>query len=98
MKPINVGLLGMSIFTLLPIGILQLRAAIDHGYWYARSAEFMQQPIIDMLVWMRVPGDVIFSVGVCLLVLFLLPPTAAAAGMIGTSEIIAEQNVQADRD
>ena len=35
---------------------------------------------------------------VCLLVLFLLPPTAAAAGMIGTSEVIAEQNVQADRD
>nr|WP_298166295.1 PA2779 family protein [uncultured Pseudomonas sp.] len=33
----------------------------------------------------------------CLLMLFLLPPTAAAS-MIGTSEVIAEQNVQADRD
>ena len=38
-------------------------AAIEHGYWYARSAEFMQQPIIELLVWMRVPGDTIFSVG-----------------------------------
>lgn len=33
----------------------------------------------------------------CLLVLFLLPPTAAAE-MIGTGEVIAEQSVQADRD
>jgi uncharacterized protein involved in response to NO len=33
-------------------------AAIEHGYWYARSAEFMQQPIVDLLVWMRVvPAD-----------------------------------------
>ena len=42
---------------------MQLLAAIDHGYWYARSAEFMQQPIVELLVWMRVPGDTIFSVG-----------------------------------
>jgi nitric oxide reductase subunit B len=23
----------------------------------------MQQPIVDLLVWMRVPGDVVFSIG-----------------------------------
>lgn len=33
----------------------------------------------------------------CLLMLFLLPPTAAAS-MIGTSEVIAERSAQADRD
>ena len=60
---LNIGLVGMALFTLLPIGVLQLIAAIEHGYWYARSADFMQQPIIEMLVWMRVPGDTIFSIG-----------------------------------
>ena len=60
---LNIGLVGMALFTLLPIGVLQLVAAIDHGYWFARSADFMQQPVIEMLVWMRVPGDTIFSVG-----------------------------------
>ena len=68
----NVGLAGMALFTLLPIGVLQLTAAIDHGYWYARSAEFMQKPLIQMLVWMRVPGDVIFSVGALSLAWFVL--------------------------
>jgi nitric oxide reductase subunit B len=68
---LNVGLLGMSIFTLLPIGILQLRAAIEHGYWFARSADFMQRPIIELLVWLRVPGDVIFSVGAVSLAWFV---------------------------
>ena len=46
----------MALLTLLPLGTLQLLAAIEHGYWYARSAEFMQQPIVELLVWMRVPG------------------------------------------
>jgi nitric oxide reductase subunit B len=60
---LNIGLALMGLLTLLPLGTLQLLAAIDHGYWYARSAEFMQQPIVDLLVWMRMPGDIIFSIG-----------------------------------
>ena len=59
----NIGLVGMSLMTLLPLGVMQLVAAIENGYWYARSAEFMQQPVVDLLVWMRVPGDIIFSIG-----------------------------------
>ena len=60
---LNIGLSLMALLTLLPLGIMQLLAAIEHGYAYARSAEFMQRPIVEMLVWMRVPGDTIFSVG-----------------------------------
>ena len=51
---------------------IQLTAAIDHGYWYARSADLMQKPIIQLLVWMRVPGDTIFSVGALALAWFVL--------------------------
>ncbi|MBB3274359.1 nitric-oxide reductase large subunit [Pseudoxanthomonas sp. OG2] len=68
---LNIGLAGMALFTLLPLGILQLNAALKHGYWYARSAEFMQQPIVDMLVWMRVPSDTLFSVGAFALAWFV---------------------------
>src|SRR3546814_108369 len=42
----NIGLALMAALTLLPLGTLQLMAAIDQGYWYARSAEFMQRPIV----------------------------------------------------
>jgi nitric oxide reductase subunit B len=62
----------MALLTLLPIGIIQLMGAIDQGYWYARSAELMQKPIIQMLVWMRVPGDTLFSVGAVSLAWFVL--------------------------
>jgi nitric oxide reductase subunit B len=68
---LNLGLAGMAAFTLLPLGILQLIASVDHGYWYARSAEFMQQPIVEMLVWMRVPADTLFSVGAVALAWFV---------------------------
>ncbi len=63
----NIGLSLMAALTLLPLGLLQLNAALENGYWFARSAEFMGQPIIDLLVWLRVPGDTIFSAGALLL-------------------------------
>jgi nitric oxide reductase subunit B len=66
----NIGLALMALLTLLPMGVLQLNAALEHGYWYARSADFMGQPLIEMLVWARVPGDTIFSVGALLLAWF----------------------------
>ena len=69
---LNIGLALMALLTLLPIGTLQLLAAIDHGYAYARSAEFMHQPLIELLVWMRIPGDAIFSIGAVALTWFVM--------------------------
>jgi nitric oxide reductase subunit B len=62
----------MALLTLLPIGIIQLGAAIEHGYWYARSADLMQSPAVQTLVWMRVPGDMIFSLGALSIAWFVL--------------------------
>ncbi|RYD16539.1 MAG: nitric-oxide reductase large subunit [Lysobacteraceae bacterium] len=69
---LNIGLGLMALLTLLPLGVLQLSAALEHGYWYARSAEFMGQPIVELLVWMRVPGDTIFATGALLFAWFVL--------------------------
>ncbi len=69
---LNIGLSLMALLTLLPMGILQLNAALQNGYWYARSAEFMGKPIFDLLVWMRVPGDTIFSIGALFLAWFVV--------------------------
>ncbi|WP_420467817.1 nitric-oxide reductase large subunit [Panacagrimonas sp.] len=69
---LNIGLVLMALLTLLPLGTMQLLAAIEHGYAYARSAEFMGQPIVEVLVWMRVPGDTIFSIGALALAWFVV--------------------------
>ncbi len=83
----NVGLALMALLTLLPMGLLQLNAALNNGYWYARSAEFMSQPLIELLVWMRVPGDTIFSLGALLLSWFVfrlwVPPRVARSAVAG---------------
>ncbi|HSF42961.1 MAG TPA: nitric-oxide reductase large subunit, partial [Thermoanaerobaculia bacterium] len=68
---LNIGLAAMALLSLAPVGFLQVQAAITNGFWYARSAEFLQQPLMQTLVWMRMPGDVIFSVGVGLLAIFV---------------------------
>ena len=69
---LNIGLALMGVLTLLPLGTMQLLAAIEHGYWYARSAEFMQKSIVELLIWMRMPGDIIFSIGALSLAWFVL--------------------------
>ncbi len=58
--------------SLLPIGVLQTKAAIEQGTWWARSADFMQTPLMDTLRWLRVPGDVLFAVGALLLAWFVV--------------------------
>jgi nitric oxide reductase subunit B len=68
---LNLGLAAMAVFSLLPLGLMQVYASVTEGFWYARSAEFLQQPLMQTLVWLRVPGDVIFSVGVGALALFV---------------------------
>ncbi|QRK09075.1 nitric-oxide reductase large subunit [Archangium violaceum] len=69
---INAGLVLMVVLSLLPIGVLQTKAAIEQGTWWARSAEFLQTPLMDTLRWLRVPGDVLFAVGALLLAWFVV--------------------------
>jgi nitric oxide reductase subunit B len=87
---LNIGLALMALLTLLPMGVLQLQAALENGYWYARSAEFMGKPIFDVLVWMRVPGDTLFSVGALLLTWFVfrlwVAPRTAPVAVAAASE------------
>jgi nitric oxide reductase subunit B len=68
---LNGGLLAMCVLSLLPVGLMQTWASVEHGYWYARSAEFMQTPIMQTFRWMRVPGDTVFFLGALALVVFV---------------------------
>ncbi len=69
---LNIGLALMSLLSLLPVGLLQAWASIQHGTWYARSAEFMQSGSMQTLRWMRVPGDIVFSIGAAAFAWFVL--------------------------
>ena len=69
---LNIGIAMMTLLSLLPQGILQAYASVEHGYAYARSAEFIHSPIMQALVWARVPGDVVFSVGVFAFAWFMI--------------------------
>jgi nitric oxide reductase subunit B len=69
---LNFGLIFMVILSMLPVGLLQAWASIEHGTWYARSAEFMQSGSMQTLRWMRVPGDILFAIGAALFAWFVL--------------------------
>lgn len=69
---INIGLALMVLLSLLPVGLMQAWASVEHGMWYARSAEFLQTPLMETLRWLRVVGDTIFATGVLALGWFIL--------------------------
>jgi len=68
---INSGLFAMVVFSLLPVGLMQTWASVEHGYWYARSAEFLQTDTMQFLRWARALGDTLFGIGALFLVYFV---------------------------
>ncbi|RPI75315.1 MAG: nitric-oxide reductase large subunit, partial [Ignavibacteriales bacterium] len=69
---INIGLALMVLLSALPLGLAQTMASVETGFWYARSAEFMQGSLMDTFRWLRVIGDTIFAVGVVALAYFVI--------------------------
>jgi nitric oxide reductase subunit B len=61
---LNIGLVAMIVFSLLPIGIIQAYTSITKGYSFARDSDLLYSPTIQTLKWMRMIGDVIFSAGI----------------------------------
>jgi nitric oxide reductase subunit B len=81
----------MVLLSLLPIGLLQTQASVEHGLWYARSAEFMNTPVMQILKWLRVPGDVLFALGVAALLVFFVrrsptPETVESEVLLGAKK------------
>lgn len=69
---INVGLALQVVLSVLPVGLLQTWASVEHGMWYARSAEFMTSDVMTVLKWLRVLGDTIFAIGAVVLGWFVI--------------------------
>ncbi len=87
----NIGLLLMGVMSLLPVGILQTLASMEHGMWYARSAEFLHQSIIQNLVWLRAVGDTIFAAGIVGLAVFVI-------GLVTGKSFVTDANPPVQKD
>jgi nitric oxide reductase subunit B len=68
----NGGLLGMTLLTLLPVGLLQARASYIYGLWYARSPAFYEEPWVKFIGQWRLIPDLIIIAGVIALVVFVV--------------------------
>ena len=84
---LNIGLAMMVFLSLLPQGLWQTYASFAESYSYARTAEFMHSPIMEALVWARVPGDLVFGVGVIAFAAFVFQAfRRRATGAAGATE------------
>ncbi len=69
---LNIGLAMMVFLSLLPQGLWQAYWSFTRDYAYARSAEVIHGPVMQALVWARVPGDLVFAAGVIVFAVVVL--------------------------
>ena len=69
---LNIGLAMMVFLSLVPAGIYQAWASTTKGMWFARSPEVVHSAFMETMVWMRVPGDIVFSIGIVFLAWFAI--------------------------
>ncbi|QAU35357.1 nitric-oxide reductase large subunit [Janthinobacterium sp. 17J80-10] len=86
---LNIGLAMMVFISLVPAGIYQAWASITKGVWFARSAEVVHSSFMETMVWMRVPGDIVFAIGIVFLAVF--------AWRLLTAKIVGKQTVPANQ-
>ncbi|MEJ2054521.1 MAG: cbb3-type cytochrome c oxidase subunit I, partial [Calditrichaceae bacterium] len=60
----NIGLAWMCFATLFPLGVIQLYHSVSTGYFEARSLEFLTSGLNKVIEWARLPGDVLFILGI----------------------------------
>jgi nitric oxide reductase subunit B len=70
---LNIGLAIMFLATLLPVGILQVLDNLANGFWHARSNDFWERDVIQILGQVRLLPDLLIIVpGAGGLLLFML--------------------------
>lgn len=83
----NIGLAMWIFLHFFPIGWAQLDAVFEHGYAWARSQAFYDQ--YRFWQWMRMPGDIVFSVGGVLMAWDFFAKLWRPRGMRGESSVTA---------
>lgn len=58
----NIGLAMMVTMSLFPGGVLQVWDVMQHGYWHARSLDYIGSDRSRLIEWLRLPGDLLFIV------------------------------------
>jgi nitric oxide reductase subunit B len=87
---LNAGLAMMVFMSLLPAGIYQAWQSFEHGLWYARSPAVVHSDVMEALVWLRVPGDVVFALGALALALYAAKLLLARPGAAPEIALAAE--------
>lgn len=100
---LNIGLMGMILITLLPVGFMQMFESFQHGFHVARDFSFYQKPIVNTLMWLRsLPDTVFLAPGILPLVwltlkgLLNLRPVQQATGEAITVEEVPSHESAAD--
>lgn len=84
---LNLGLAMMVVSYFLPGGILQLLDVLQHGYWHARSPEFIHSPTMHFIEWLRLPADLVF-IGLGVIPL-LIAAGSVYARLIGQPSLVS---------
>ena len=60
---LNLGIALMMLLDMWPVGLYQMWVGVQEGYWAARSQEFVQGPVFQILTYFRSVGGLVFTIG-----------------------------------
>lgn len=86
---LNIGVALMMFLDLFPVGVYQLNACLEKGFWYARSHEIVQGTVFKTLTYFRSVGGMLFVFGGLLPLIYFV---------IGGATSLREENVIPAKD
>ena len=69
---LNGGLFLMIVVSVTSVGLIQLHTVFEKGFHAARALAFYQQPVVELLMKLRMPGDTLIILGAGVLALCVL--------------------------
>jgi len=96
---INGGLMLMVLLDLFPAGIIQFKAIVDQGFWFARSNEFISSNVFESLTWLRgIGASVFFFGGVIPLTWFIVSRVNSLKPFVENVDQFQETNEEEEED
>ncbi|MFB6086169.1 MAG: nitric-oxide reductase large subunit [Halodesulfurarchaeum sp.] len=92
----NIGLSLMLLLSVIPIGFLQLETVYTAGYDVARSIAFYNRPLVQQLMWARMPGDILLIAGAILYLVAMGRAVLASRSPASDTDAVSGRIVPSD--
>ena len=84
----------MVVLDLFPAGAIQFKAILDHGFWFARSNDFITGSAFESLTWLRGIGATVFLFGGVIPITYFIASRVMSLKTVTTDVVNLEREIE----